>query len=219
MKKRNVALTVLALSGLVTALTFVVSNTIQKKNMQSLAIQSGSQIVLSASPSPKPTSKPPIVEKKSTEPKKEVEAPKKTEATPKPQKPIVPVSNSETITAFSSDALVFQETYGDYRAHLGIDILGDKNQPVMAVLDGIVTKNFFDYEEGITIEIDHQNGIKTVYKNLSTDKMAEVGKIVKQGDTISGIGDTGIFENHLPYHLHFEVEKNNEKIDPNSIYN
>ena len=219
MKKRNIALVVLALSGLATAFTFVATNTIQKKNMQSLAIQSGSQVVLNSSPSPKPTTKPPVTEKKTEEPKKEVEPPKKAEATPSPQKAIMPVANSKTISEFTSDVLVFQETYGDYRAHMGIDILGDKNQPVVAVLDGIVSKNFFDYEEGITIEIDHQNGLKTIYKNLSTDKMAEVGKIVRQGDTISGIGDTGIFENHLPYHLHFEVEKNNEKVDPKSIYN
>jgi murein DD-endopeptidase MepM/ murein hydrolase activator NlpD len=221
MKKRNITLTVLAISGLVTVFTFVATNTMQKKNMQSLAIQSGSQIVLNATPTPKPSAKPPIAEKKTIEPKKETEAPKQATPapTPKPQKAIMPVSNSEIISEFSSDALVFQETYGDYRAHLGIDILGDKNQPVLAVLDGIVTKNYFDYEEGITIEIEHPNGIKSIYKNLSTDKMAEVGKIVKQGDTISGIGDTGIFENHMPYHLHFEVEKNNEKVSPNVIYN
>jgi murein DD-endopeptidase MepM/ murein hydrolase activator NlpD len=216
MNKKNIAITVLSISGVITAITFVVSNTIQKKNMQSLAIQSGSQIVLSSSP--KPTTKPQIIEKKEAE-KKVPETTKKPVTTPKLEKAIMPISNGEIISEYTSDALVFQETYGDYRAHLGMDIIGDKNQPVVAILDGIVTKNFFDYQEGITIEIDHQNGIKSIYKNLSTEKMAEVGKIVKQGDTISGIGDSGIFENHMPYHLHFEVEKNNEKINPSMIYN
>ena len=110
--------------------------------------------------------------------------------------------------------LVFQETYGDYRTHLGIDIEAEENTPVVSVADGIVTKSYMDYEEGYVVEIEHDKGITGIYKNLSTNEMAPVGKVVSCGETIGAVGKSGIFEGHLPAHLHFEMLEDNAEINP-----
>ena len=101
--------------------------------------------------------------------------------------------------------------------HKGIDIGGKLDAQVKAVADGTVTKVFTNDTMGITIVIDHGNDICTVYSNLSTDSMVETGDTVKQGQVISGIGDTALFECSDEAHLHFEVLKNGRNINPEKL--
>jgi len=47
--------------------------------------------------------------------------------------------------------------------------------------------------------------------------MVETGDTVKQGQVISGIGDTALFECSDEAHLHFEVLKNGRNINPEKL--
>lgn len=122
--------------------------------------------------------------------------------------------DGEVIVAYTADTLIYSETMDDYRSHMGIDIKGQLTAPVKAVEDGVVERISTDGAMGITIVINHQNGIKTVYSNLSTDSMVKKDQKVTKGTVISGVGDTAQTEAALPPHLHFEVIKDGKNVNP-----
>lgn len=128
-----------------------------------------------------------------------------------------PVNNGKVTTTFSGDSLVYSATLDQYVIHEGIDIEAPVESPVMAVMEGTVTKVYNDDKLGITIELTHQDGYKTRYSNLSTDRMVEEGDVVQAGDVISAVGMTALFESLDNPHLHFEVHKDGVPIDPNSL--
>ena len=49
---------------------------------------------------------------------------------------------------------------------------------------------------------------------MLTAEFVEEGEEVKQGDTIATVGNTATFEIADESHLHFEILKNNESLDP-----
>ena len=63
---------------------------------------------------------------------------------------------------------------------------------------------------GNYIIIDHQNGFKTLYGHNS-ELLVSVGDIVAKGDKIALSSNTG---NSTGPHLHFEIQVNDEKVDP-----
>ncbi len=117
-------------------------------------------------------------------------------------------------TKFSSDALVYSPTFDDWRTHTGIDIDAEPDTQVKAVLDGTVEKVYLDEMMGNTIEINHGGGLLTRYSNLSTTELVKEGAQVKQGDIISGIGNTAAAEKMQNPHLHFEVIYEGAQTDP-----
>ena len=65
--------------------------------------------------------------------------------------------------------------------------------------------------------IQHEDGYETVYSNLLTAEFIVVGEEVTQGQTIGTVGNTAAFESNMDYHLHFELLKDGEYVDP-TIY-
>lgn len=226
MKKRNIFLTFLSICGVVTVFAFVAANTIRNNNArQSVVSQKGYEYSL-----PKTENTPVSITENTKEEQKPAEIPvtkpapeeaKATEETdeipvyePEEESYIMPVSGGKIITEYSDSVLVFQPTYNDYRTHLGIDIQADENTPVKSIANGVVTKSETDYEDGYVVEIEYDNGITGVYKNLKETGSAPVGKVVSQGDTIGSVGNSGISESHLPSHLHFSMFEDNAEINP-----
>ncbi len=122
--------------------------------------------------------------------------------------------NGKIIMDYGRENLVYSNTLKQWCSHNGIDIEAAETAEVRAVLSGVVSDIRNDSKLGIMIEIDHQNGFKSVYANLSTDQMVNVGQKVDKGQTISGVGKTAPFEIGDPPHLHFELIKNEEYVDP-----
>ncbi len=100
------------------------------------------------------------------------------------------------------------------RLHLGTDIWGRPNTPVMAPLDGIMhsfafNNNFGDY--GATIILSHSlSGFNfhTLYGHLSLNSLKNIseGNRVSKGEVFAEFGIP--YENgHWPPHLHFQVIK------------
>ncbi|RKD21964.1 Murein DD-endopeptidase MepM and murein hydrolase activator NlpD, contain LysM domain [Caminicella sporogenes DSM 14501] len=117
-------------------------------------------------------------------------------------------------TGFALETLVYSETLEHFTTHHGIDIMAEKNTPVKAALKGEVVEVLTDSRLGITISIKHDNGLITRYSNLCTDAMVKVGDKVAQGQTISGVGTSSLFESAQGPHLHFEVLENGKNVDP-----
>ncbi len=115
---------------------------------------------------------------------------------------------------YAQDKLVYSKTLDEWRSHSGVDIKAARGTPVKVVADGVVTEIKNDPRLGVTIIVDHFNGLKTVYANLANGDMVTPNQKVKQGEVIGSVGNTAVFESAEPAHLHFEVLKNNKNVNP-----
>ncbi len=122
--------------------------------------------------------------------------------------------NGEVITPHAVETLIYSKTLGDWRSHQGIDIKAQIGTDVLAADDGIIEDVYTDDFMGITIVIDHQNGLKSVYSNLSNASLVQKGQSVTRGSAISAVGDTALYETGEVGHLHFEVIEDGSAVDP-----
>lgn len=120
----------------------------------------------------------------------------------------------EIIKEFAKDKLVYSQTLQEWVTHTGIDIKADKTTVVKSTEEGTVKSIKNDPRYGITVIIEHDDGFKTIYSNLLTAEFVKEGEKVKQGQTIGTVGNTAMFEISDESHLHFEMLKDNENIDP-----
>lgn len=121
----------------------------------------------------------------------------------------------DIITNYAKDKLVYSNTLGEWVTHLGIDIKAGKTTVVTASADGTVKSIKNDPRYGLTVVIEHTNGFSTVYSNLLTAEFVTVGEKVKAGQTIGTVGNTASFEILDESHLHFEILKDGNQVDPN----
>lgn len=100
--------------------------------------------------------------------------------------------------------------------HPGIDMAGKIGTPIYATGDGVVEDPFGSMSGyGICIMIDHGYGFQTLYAHLSK-KLVQPGDHVKRGQIIGYLGNTGPSTGP---HLHYEVIKGGQKVNPiNYIY-
>ena len=99
--------------------------------------------------------------------------------------------------------------------HRGIDIARtnrSSNPPILAADGGTVVSAGMVSSYGNKVEIDHGNGIKTLYAHLSTITV-RAGQKVSKGDQIGVMGTTG---DSTGVHLHFEVTVNGTIQNPMS---
>lgn len=97
------------------------------------------------------------------------------------------------------------------KLHGGVDLAVPEGTPVYAADNGkVIVAGDLDNGYGSYIILDHQNGYKTLYAHNS-ELLVSVGDIVAQGDQIALSGNTG---NSTGPHVHFEIQVNDEKVDP-----
>ena len=96
------------------------------------------------------------------------------------------------------------------RMHEGIDIITDIGTKVTASGKGKVVFAGYKGSYGLTVEIDHGFGYRTLYAHLSRS-LVKKGETVNRGDLIATSGNTGLSTGP---HLHYEVEHNGVKQDP-----
>ena len=125
----------------------------------------------------------------------------------------------EIIKEFAKDSLVYSNTLQEWVTHNGIDIKADKTSIVKAAAKGKVTAIKNDPRYGLTVIITHDNGYQTVYSNLLTAEFVIKGENVEAGQSIGTVGNSASFEIADEYHLHFELLKNNEYINPTTYIN
>ena len=122
----------------------------------------------------------------------------------------------EVIKEYSKEKLVYSETLKEWTTHIGIDIEADLATVVKAASEGTVKSIKNDPRYGITVIIEHTNGYETRYSNLLTAEFVTIGENVTRGQTIGTVGSTASFEILDKSHLHFEILKDNEYLDPTS---
>lgn len=126
-------------------------------------------------------------------------------------------TEGDIICEYAKDNLIYSETLKEWITHTAIDIKADKTSVIKASADGIVKSIVNDPRYGLTVIIEHDDGYETVYANLLTAEFVVVGEEVAQGQTIGTAGNTASFESSMECHLHFELIKDGEYLDP-AIY-
>ena len=96
--------------------------------------------------------------------------------------------------------------------HGGVDFAAPTGTPVYASGDSTVQVRRFSRSAGNMVVLDHGDGMVTRYFHLNAfaDGL-EIGKSVRQGETIGYVGSTGASTGP---HLHYEIIVNGEKLDP-----
>lgn len=96
--------------------------------------------------------------------------------------------------------------------HFGTDIVTKPKAIVSAALDGTIIFTGWTMETGYVIEIQHTNNVVTIYKH-NTSLLMETGDLVRAGEPISVVGDSGELYTSGP-HLHFEIWYKGNPLDP-----
>lgn len=99
---------------------------------------------------------------------------------------------------------------GSVRMHKGIDFAAPIGTEIYAVGGGVVSFAGEKSGYGTAVEVDHGDGLVSRYGHLSAAKATE-GQVVKKGDLVALVGNTG---RSTGPHLHLEVLKNGEQLDP-----
>jgi murein DD-endopeptidase MepM/ murein hydrolase activator NlpD len=99
---------------------------------------------------------------------------------------------------------------GTLALHSGIDFRSPIGSPARATAPGVVTSAGWAGGYGRMVEVDHGNGFSTRYGHLSRIDV-KVGDRVKRG---SVLGQTGSSGRSTGPHLHYEVRRNGDAIDP-----
>lgn len=121
---------------------------------------------------------------------------------------IVPLDTDGVIT--SNYGYRLDPINGEYKMHEGLDIAAQKGSGILCTCDGKVYKTGYEDGYGNFIILEHSNGLKTLYAHCDT-VVAKVGDLVQQGEIIATVGSTGRSTGN---HLHFEIRKEDLKVNP-----
>lgn len=94
--------------------------------------------------------------------------------------------------------------------HPGLDIADDYGTPIYATADGVVVFSGWYAGYGKLVQIDHGNGIATLYGHNS-ENLVDVGQSIRKGQHIANMGSTGY---STGTHVHYEVRVNDNAVNP-----
>ena len=99
---------------------------------------------------------------------------------------------------------------GKVKMHQGLDIAATIGTPIVAPADGYVDFAGEKSGFGLTLEINHGYGFKTIYAHCQRFKVDE-GDKVKRGEIIAYVGNTG---KSTGPHLHYEIRISQTAVNP-----
>lgn len=99
------------------------------------------------------------------------------------------------------------------RLHEGIDVDAPEGTSIKSAADGTVIIVRESPTYGKMLEIDHGSGWQTVYAHCS-EILVKPGISVTRGQVVAKVGKTG---NATSPHLHFEVKRNGQQVDPLAV--
>lgn len=148
--------------------------------------------------------------------------------TTKPDAPIIVKSDKNILKAKCTKDMRVTSFYGNRNTgiegastyHLGIDMGGHnyKTEPVLAVMDGIVSDSYFNKARGWVVTVYHglytidgkTSNIYTLYQHLAEQGLPKETK-VKAGDKVGQMGNTGT---GASLHLHMEIIVDGIPVNP-----
>ena len=128
---------------------------------------------------------------------------------------IQPVANKDLKRMASGYGYRIHPIYKTRKMHYGMDFSAKVGTEIYATGDGVVSKvKRSKRGYGNYVKINHGFGYETLYAHMSK-YIVKKGQKVKRGEVIGYVGNTGI---STAPHLHYEVRKDNKKINPVNFY-
>ena len=100
------------------------------------------------------------------------------------------------------------------KKHNGVDFAGKPDSPIVVTADGVVRHAGWVPSFGQAILVDHGFGYSTLYAH-TTGITVKSGDVVKRGDKIATMGSSG---NSTGTHLHYEVWKDGQAVNPRNYF-
>lgn len=128
---------------------------------------------------------------------------------------IQPVANKDLKRVASGFGYRIDPIYRTGKFHAGMDFTSPVGTPVTTTGDGVIeVVESKQWGYGNCIVVNHGYGYKTRYAHLSKFKVKR-GQKVTRGQVIGYVGNTG---KSTGPHLHYEVMKNNDPVNPANYY-
>ena len=128
---------------------------------------------------------------------------------------IQPVANKDLKRMTSGYGYRIHPIYKTRKMHYGMDYSAKVGTEIYATGDGFISKvKRSKRGYGNYVKINHGFGYETLYAHMSK-YIVKKGQKVKRGEVIGYVGNSGI---STAPHLHYEVRKDNKKINPVNFY-
>lgn len=118
-----------------------------------------------------------------------------------------PVEGYEANSRFGLRRLSYERRA---RMHEGLDFAAPSGTPVLAAAEGRVLRTGTSASYGRFVEVRHDNGVTSFYAHLSAIMVSE-GDRLDAGERLGSVGSTG---RSTGPHLHFEIRRDGQQIDP-----
>ena len=99
------------------------------------------------------------------------------------------------------------------RLHKGMDFGAGSGTPIVAAADGRVSAAGWAGGYGRQVRLAHADGLGTSYSHMS-QIVAEPGAYVRRGQLIGYVGSSGLSTGP---HLHYEVHRHGQAVNPLSV--
>lgn len=127
---------------------------------------------------------------------------------------IQPISGKDLQHEPSGFGMRIHPIYKYAKFHAGMDFTAKPGTNIYSTGDGVVEKAEYNSGYGNHVVINHGYGYQTLYGHM--EKMnVYAGKKVKRGELIGYVGNTGLSAGP---HVHYEVHKNGEPVNPVHFY-
>ena len=122
----------------------------------------------------------------------------------------------EVLRVFDDQALVWWESLGCWRTHMGLDIAGEAGQAVACCADGKVKSSTWDELWGWRVMIEQTDGRQSTYCGLESS-VVSIGESVTRGQTIGTLLARIPCEGEMSTHLHLQVRNKGAAQDPEAM--
>ncbi len=129
-----------------------------------------------------------------------------------------PIANAEIIKDYVDTELVYNATMKHWSTHQGIDYKADEGAAVRSVYGGEVVEITTTVMRGTQVTVKHSDGFSSTYSLLGDNVTVKVGDKVAKGDVLGYVAQTGYFESADGPHIHFELRKDNQLVDPHYYF-
>ena len=125
--------------------------------------------------------------------------------------------NNKKVTAAYSEVPVYDQTFGDFRAHTGIDYEADIDDKVRAMGNGVVKNIYYDDLLGNVVVIEHSKTVDSYYCGLARTTLVQTGEVVSAGDFVGTVYAIPC-ESAQPAHIHVAVKENGKWVNPAQFF-
>lgn len=108
----------------------------------------------------------------------------------------------------------YDETFGDYRFHQGMDMELAEGTVISAPLAGNLLEMGDDAFYGKYLVVTHSENLESRYYGIEPDENLTIGQNISAGDVLGAVSASPVFEELQAPHLHFEVYLNGNTVNP-----